>query len=382
MKTTTGTPIPRLLALLMLLTSISAFAYDFQVDGLCYNIISNRKGLKIVEVTYLDYVNGNPNYVNGVVEIPSEVTYDDNTYNVVRIGSNAFNNCSALTSITIPNSVTTIEKEAFINCDQITSVTIPNSVTSIGRYSFLGCTSLTSVIIPNSVTTIEEYAFSRSGLTSVTIPNSVTTIERSTFERCSSLASVTIPNSVTTIGRCAFEDCNALTSITIANSVTNIEAYAFRGSGLTSVTIPNSVTTIEPQVFYYCDHLETIEVQCEIPPFCHDAFSEHHYTNATLYIPRGTIDAYKAHLSWQDFANIVEKDFSGIGTIGAEEESVVRVSVENGTVTVTGLEPMQPITVCDIQGRTVYTGSEHRIGDLASGMYILRAGDKALKFTI
>ena len=163
----------------------------------------------------------------------------------------AFADCSALTSVTIPNSVKGIGDRAFEDCSSLTSVTIPNSVTKIGRGAFSGCRELTSVTIPNSVTKIGGFAFRDcSTLTSVTIPNSVTEIGDSTFALCSALTSVTIPNSVTEIGVRAFEDCRSLTSVTIPNSVKKIGGSAFEGcSALTSVTIGNSVTTIGYNAF-------------------------------------------------------------------------------------------------------------------------------------
>jgi hypothetical protein len=109
-----------------------------------------------------------------------------------------------------------------------TSVTIPNSVTSIENWAFYGCTSLTSVIIPNSVTSIGSWAFKDcESLTSVTIPNSVTEIRRGAFYGCTSLTSVTIPNSVTSIENWAFEGCTGLKEIVIPNSVTEIGHGAF-----------------------------------------------------------------------------------------------------------------------------------------------------------
>ena len=123
----------------------------------------------------------------------------------------------------------------------MTSVTIPNSVTSIGEWAFYECSGLTSVTIPNSVTSISGVFAGCIGLTSVTIPNSVTSIGYGVFYGCSSLTSVTIPNSVTSIGERAFENCSGLTSVTIGNSVTSIGGYAFYGcNGLTSI-ISNAV---------------------------------------------------------------------------------------------------------------------------------------------
>ncbi len=159
--------------------------------------------------------------------------------------------CTSLTSVTIPNSVTSIGGAAFEGCSGLTTVTIPNSVTSIGDAAFNCCSSLTSVTIPNSVTSIGNDALRYcTSLTSVTIPNSVTSIGNDAFYSCRSLTSVTIPNSVTSIGNQAFDDCGSLTSVTIPNSVTSIGNYAFSGcTSLTSVTIPNSVKSIGSSAF-------------------------------------------------------------------------------------------------------------------------------------
>jgi hypothetical protein len=150
-----------------------------------------------------------------------------------------------LTSVTFPNSVTSIGGYAF-QSNELISVTIPNSVTSIGIGAF-DTNNLTSVTIPNSVTTIGDYAFYGNSLTSVTIPNSVTSFGIFAFYG-NSLTSVTIPNSVTSIGNYAFHD-NDLTSVTIGSSVTSIGADAFSANDLTTVTIPNSVTSIDSSAF-------------------------------------------------------------------------------------------------------------------------------------
>ncbi len=187
------------------------------------------------------------------VTIPNSVT---------SIGNYAFEECSSLTSVTIPNSVTSIGNHAFWGCVSLTSVTIPNSVTSIGTYAFYQCSSLTSVTIPNSVTSIGTSAFfGCTGLTSVNIPNSIKSIESGTFQNCSSLTSIDIPSAVTSIGGSAFSGCSSLTSINIPSTVTSIGNQAFIScSNLTSITIPNTVTGIGADAFMGCRLLKEVRI--------------------------------------------------------------------------------------------------------------------------
>ena len=255
----------------LLVSVMTASAEDFIVNGFCYSI--NKDGTSVT----LTLCGGLSSTYWGLteVDIPSTVTIGSKTYSVTSIG-NAFYDCSSLTSVTIPNSVTSIGQDAFSGCTSLTSITIPNSVTSIGHYAFSGCTSLTSITIPNSVTSIGAYAFYRTpwlnnqpdglvyaGLvaytykgtmtnnTSTNIKNGTLSISPYCFQRCSGLTSVTIPNSVTSIGQDAFSGCTSLTSITIPNSVTTIGYDAFRDcSSLTSVTIPNSVNSIGKEAFH------------------------------------------------------------------------------------------------------------------------------------
>ena len=181
---------------------------------------------------------------------------------VTSIGLFAFSDCIGLTSVTLPDGITSVEDDLFAYCSNLTSVTIPDSVTSIGDSAFRSCSGLTSVTIPDSVTSIGNYAFEHcSGLTSVTIPDSVTSIGLFAFYDCSGLTSITIPNSVTSIGLFAFYGCTGLTSITIPDSVTSIEEYAFcYCTGLTSVVIPNSVTSIGSYAFYCCSGLTSVTI--------------------------------------------------------------------------------------------------------------------------
>ena len=197
-------------------------------------------------------------------QVVSEITSVSLPDGLTSIGSWAFNNCSSLTSITIPNSVTSIGIYSFIDCSSLTSITIPNSVTSIGNSAFRNCSSLTSITIPNSVIVIGELVFRGcSSLTSIIVENGNTIydsrencnaiIETATNTLLVGCQNTIIPNSVTSIGIYSFIDCSSLTSITIPNSVTSIRYYAFwKCTSLTSLTIPNSVTSIEDNAFGYC----------------------------------------------------------------------------------------------------------------------------------
>lgn len=163
---------------ILVITAVVANAYDFEVDGIYYNISGNNEAI----VTYDVIDKSNSNY-SGDIAIPQSVTYNGTIYSVTSIGFAAFSDCSGLTSIEIPNSVTSIGYAAFQDCTGLTSIAIPNSVTSIGAHAFNGCTGLMSIDIPNSVTSIGAYSFSScTGLTSIAIPNSVTSIGYGVFQ--------------------------------------------------------------------------------------------------------------------------------------------------------------------------------------------------------
>ena len=258
------------------------------------------------------------------------ITFDGD---VTKIGNYVFEDCTTLTSITIPDSVTEISKGAFKNCSKLTSITIPDNVTDIGISAFYGCSSLTDIIIGSGVTSIGESAFSGcSKLTNVTIGNGVTSLGVSAFYKCSSLTSVTIPDSVTTIGVGCFAGCTNITefngkyaadggrSLIIDNSL-----IAFAPVGITEYTIPNNITEIGFRTFYNCDELisvtipESVEdignyifedcgklknVYCKAvtPPAAgYDMFKSVYSFN--IYVYAESINAYKSTPRWKDYAS-------------------------------------------------------------------------------
>ena len=251
-----------MLVVLMLMTTSSAMAQEpkFEViDGFRYLLDSDTKTATLLS-------KGEGKY-SGDIIMPEKVKDNDGVeYVVTSLSESCFEDCSGLTSITIPSSVTSLSVRCFYGCSGLTSITIPSSVTSLGSSCFRGCSGLTSIAIPSSVTSLSNFCFSGcSGLKSITIPSSVTSLGWSCFSGCTSLTSVTIPSSVTSLGLYCFTYCSGLTSITIPSSVTSLGVSCFYGcTSLTSVTIPSSVTSLRSECFRGCTSLTSVTIPSSV----------------------------------------------------------------------------------------------------------------------
>lgn len=462
-----------------------ALAYDFEVNGIYYNVLSISS--RTCGVTYGE------NQYTGDIVIPETVTYNGSEFTVTSIYGDfyeekgAFSNCK-ITSVILPNSITDIGRYAFSGCPYLITVKIPDNVNSIGEEAFYNCTSLTYIAIPGDVRTIGHSAFfnctslreleikdgnyelefgtttssssyatlafsncpieklylgrnvdvdrvaynvdidmfsNNAKLKELTIGSPVTEITQSllggltnlnkliindgdsplTFtcnkngifespislylgRNCKmnyndnyvyytffggSVTDVTIGNSVTEIAPKLFKWGN-ISSIEIPNSVTNIGYEAFQWTSIKTVTIPPSVESIGSDAFD-CGTMTQVKSTGTVPPSIQDdTFTTDCYINGTLFVPKGTLSAYKA-TRWNNFLNIQEVDFGGVD--GVEEDAVV-VSAKEGCIVVSGIDNAV-VEVYNLSGQLVYSGTDTVINMPSKGIYIVRVSGQTFK---
>ena len=235
---------------------------------------------------------------------------------VITIGNNAFYGIT-LTEINIPNSVTTIGMHAFSGCQRLTELFIPSSVSKIDIPTFEGCSSLLKITVEqgnavydsredcNAIIQTETNELI-TGCQNTIIPNTVTSIGNYAFWESRNLKELLIPNSVTSIGSYAFNTCSELKTISIPSNVTNIGSAAFQScTNLSEISIPQSVTSIGGYAFESCTKLKSVTVEWQTPIEIEgNVFSNR--TNASLYVPEGTKEAYLPADYWKEFKDIVE----------------------------------------------------------------------------
>lgn len=231
------------------------------------------------------------------VVIPDTVTtIDDSTFQgctglrsvklgngVTSISGNAFSGCSSLTDVQFPDGLVTIWGGAFRKCSKLTGVVLPDSVEKIGRGAFEGCSSLTDMRLPSGVT-LKDAAFEDcTGLATVTLPDDITEIPQDAFSGCTSLKSITLPDSIVKIDQSAFYHCSSLTAITIPEHITIIGGGVFKGcTSLTSVSLPNGLERIGNNTFYECAKLTSITIPNGVSTIGKRAFYGTSLENVTI----------------------------------------------------------------------------------------------------
>ena len=200
--------------------ALPASAYDFEKDGIYYNVYGTNATVTYKDATYNSY--------SGTINVPATVTYGGESYTVTAVGGGAFYKCTGLTAVHLPNTVTDIGYAAFYNCSALNTINIPSGLTSLGDLCFQYCSSLRSLTLPNGLVRIPLQCFTYcTSLTSINIPGSVKEIAMFAFYGCQDLVNVSIQNGVEIIDQDAFCDCTSLPTITLPASVSVIEVPAF-----------------------------------------------------------------------------------------------------------------------------------------------------------
>lgn len=342
-------------------------AWDFDIREFVYDVIFG---------SYVKHIPANlcfgMKYLKAIV-LPNSVT---------SIGANAFYGCNNLTTttVTLPNSVTEIETDVFANTNltapvynnrlfvympptlENTSYTVPDGIETIIGEAFYACNNLQTVTLPNSVKTIGVTAFSNcSNLKTVELGNSLEVIEAYAFEECSKLQAITLPNTLKRIFTSAFGNCSSLKSINFPNSIIECGSAVFAGTGLdaavynehiyayqpanllaTAVTIPDGIELIAGDAFFECSEMREVIIPASLdsigdgafygctgltaltckavtPPTLHK--NNVFYgapTTATLYVPEGSVDAYKA-TKWNYFTTILPIQSTGMGQLSTSK---------------------------------------------------------------
>ena len=337
---------------------------------------------------------------------------------VSSIGSYAFYLCSAMQSVNIPYGVNRIQNHCFVGCSAIQSFDIPASVSVIEPFGFLGCLSMQTLTLHQGLDTIGIRAFCRClALEYVTLPEGLRCIDNQAFELDTNLRRIDLPLSLEMIGGDAFHgdthldsiifpdglihlysgvlrDCSGLTYVHLPENLEEVYPLLLYGTGLETFIVPSHVQVIGYMAFAQCPRLhkvtlpasvtnlawdlfdnsplDTLVLECAVPPTLgeyqgHTTFRE--YT-ATLIVPCGSAEAYRADSVWGRFQNIVESSCTGIEELDASDG--IRIYAEGGRIVVEGAAD-ETVLIYDVAGRSV------RNEALPTGIYLVKVGNRPAK---
>lgn len=330
-----------LLAILSLL-GISSFAWDFEVDGIYYNVLSLDD--LTVEVTYNcdKWPDAWPagDYTGDIV-VPKTVEYRDHTFSVVSIGEYAFRKCDKLTSVTLNDNIKKLDYCAFAYCSALTELILPDSLSEIGSYAISRCYNLADITIPEKVEVIDTYAFYEStNLSSVTFNGSIRILKSYAFGK-TSIKSIRIPASVQGIAEHCFSHCAQLSDVCIENSsepliVPSVNPFdycplenfylgrncnfsGFFSQYSTPVTTIRNLTVGENVAdlsWIYFDDIQSISFLSQVPPKVEYTFTNKQYMDVLIVVPTGSMEVYQSSEPWKHFWNISESSFASVDRIG------------------------------------------------------------------
>ena len=267
-------------------TALTKVIFGSGITKVPENICREMKALTTVEYEEADEITSIGSYAFYNCSALATVTIPDT---VTTVGNNAFNNCSALKEVSLPEGLTSIENKAFQDCSSLATVTLPESLTSIGSYAFYSCTSLAKIRIPSEVTTLNQYTFYEcSSLETVTVSGNLKNIERYVFYGCSNLKLITFPDSLESISDYAFYNCGQLEEIVLPATLKTLGNYAFTNcSKITSVNLEDtSITNIGTQCFMNCSSIKRIVIPESVDKVNNQAFSGCS-SAVSLTIPQG-----------------------------------------------------------------------------------------------
>lgn len=333
-----------LLAVVQIGLATSSAGIVFKEGNFYYEIISEEdKTCEVSESPYFEEWS-NPDFYPEDIVIPETV----NGYRVIGIGHSAFGSYYfKIKTVNLPNSIVYIESCAFRNCPELVKINLNDNITRIGSDAFIWCRSLSEIHIPQNITIIENYCFYNcEKLSQITFPKNLTKIGDYAFGTCSGITDLQLPNSVTVIGHGAFEGCGNMKTISGLYNIASIGSHAFRYTALETCILGKNLKSVDGGMFGDCKNLKSVYILNPEPP--ESDFDPHgdillpdgspakspagegsgpNYEinnlagiyNATLYVPEGSIDAYKEANYWKYFKEIKEFDPSGVNAINREK---------------------------------------------------------------